>query len=135
MWEEATFEATERERVPSAYYVPAEEKLAIERLRAHGIVLERLNAAATVPLEEFQIASTDATAKPFEGHQERTVTGKYAAVERQVPAGAYRVTMTQPLARLAFYLLEPRSNDSLLTWNVFDEAVKRSVYPVLRTRD
>jgi hypothetical protein len=135
MWEETTFEATETERVPSAYYVPADEKLAIERLRAHGITLERVTGAATLPLEEFQIASTDTTAKPFEGHQERTVTGKYAAVERAVPAGAYRVAMTQPLARLAFYLLEPRSNDSLLTWNVFDEAVKRSVYPVLRTRN
>jgi hypothetical protein len=135
MWEEATFEATETERVPAAYYVPAEEKLAIERLRAHGIQLERVSAATTLPLEEFQIVSTDTTAKPFEGHQERTVTGKYVAVERAIPAGAYRVVMTQPLARLAFYLLEPRSNDSLVTWNVFDEAVKKSTYPVLRSRE
>ena len=52
-----------------------------------------------------------------------------------MPAGAYRVPMSQPLARLAFYLLEPRSNDSLLTWSVFDEAVKKSQYPVLRTRN
>jgi hypothetical protein len=135
MWEEATFEASETERVPAAYYVPAEEKLAIERLHAHGIALERVTTAATLPLEEFTIASTEATAKPFEGHQERTVTGRYAPVERAIPAGAYRVSMTQPLARLAFYLLEPRSNDSLVTWNVFDEALKASRYPVLRTRD
>ena len=46
MWEEATFEATESERVPAAYFVPAEEKVAIERLRAHGITLERLTQAA-----------------------------------------------------------------------------------------
>jgi hypothetical protein len=135
MWAEAAFESTDEERVPRAYYVPAEEKLAIERLRAHGIVLERVEAAATLPLEEFRIASTDTTAKPFENHQERTVTGQYVAVERQVPAGAYRVRVAQRLGRLAFYLLEPRSNDGLLTWNVFDDAVKRSVYPVLRTRD
>ena len=43
--------------------------------------------------------------------------------------------MNQRLARLAFYLLEPRSSDGLLTWNVLDEAVKRSTYPILRTRD
>jgi hypothetical protein len=43
--------------------------------------------------------------------------------------------MTQSLARLAFSLLEPRSNDSLLTWNVFEEAVKRGTYPILRSRD
>ena len=32
--------------------------------------------------------------------------------------------MTQRLARLAFYLLEPRSNYGLVTWNVLDEALK-----------
>lgn len=135
MWEEATFEATENERVPSAYFVPAEQKGAVELLRAHGIVLERVAQAQTLTLEEFQIASTEVTPQAFEGHQERTVTGKYAAVDRAIPAGAFRVPMTQPLARLAFYLLEPRSNDSLATWNVFDEAIKKSQYPVLRSRD
>jgi hypothetical protein len=135
MWEEATFETTESERVPRAYFVPAEEKLAVERLRAHGIVLERVERAATLQLEEFRITATDTTAKPFENHQERTVTGQYAPVERDVTTSWYRVPMTQPLARLAFYLLEPRSNDGLVTWNVVDEAVKRGVYPVLRTRE
>lgn len=46
-----------------------------------------------------------------------------------------RVPMTQKLARLAFYLLEPRSNDGLATWNVVDEAIKESRYPVLGTRN
>lgn len=135
MWEEATFESTESERVPRAYYVPAEEKLAVERLRAHGIVLERVDRATTIPLEEFRVTATDTTAKPFENHQERTVTGQYAPVEREITTSWHRVPMTQPLARLAFYLLEPRSNDGLLTWNVVDEAIKRGVYPILRTRE
>ena len=135
MWEEATFEATEAERVPRAYYVPADEKLALERLRAHGIVLERVEQPVTLPLEEFRIASTETTAQSFENHQERSVTGQWTALQREVPAGAYRVPMNQPLARLAFYLLEARSNDGLLTWNVLDEAVKRSTYPILRTQD
>ena len=135
MWEEATFESTETERVPQAYFVPADEKVALERLRAHGIALEKVEQAITLPLEEFRIASTETTPQPFENHQERTVSGQYVAVERQIPAGAYRVSMSQPLARLAFYLLEARSNDGLLTWNVFDEAVKRGTHPILRSRD
>jgi hypothetical protein len=135
MWEEASFEATETERVPSAYFVMAEQKLAIERLRAHGITLERVAEPLTVPVEQFQIASTEVAPQPFENHQERTVTGKYAPVDGPIPAGAYRVPMNQPLARLAFYLLEPRSNDGFLTWNILDEAIKQSHYPILRTRN
>jgi hypothetical protein len=135
MWEEGAFESTNRERVPRAYYLPADEKLAIERLRAHGILLGRVEQVATLALEEFRITSTETTAQPFENHQERTVTGQYVPVDREIGASWFRVDMTQPLARLAFYLLEPRSNDGLLTWNVLDEAVKRNTIPILRTRD
>jgi len=136
MWLEATFESTESERVPSAYYIPAALTVAIERLRAHGIRLERLEQPATVLLEEFRIESTQIAAQPFERHQERSVTGKYQAIEQTIPAGTYRVAMNQPLARLAFYLIEPRSNDGLLSWNFLDEALKDSkTYPITRTRN
>ena len=136
MWFEGTFESIEAERVPSAYYVPAQLKTALERLQAHGIRMERLSRAAVLEVEEFQIASNQAAAQAFEKHQERSVTGKYEAVRRTLRAGTYRVSLNQPLCRLAFYLLEPRSNDGLLTWNFFDDALKNSsIYPVLRTRD
>jgi hypothetical protein len=136
MWLETTFESTESERVPSAYYIPAALTAAVERLRAHGVQLERLAQPATLQLEEFQIESNQTAAQNFERHQERTVTGKYVSVERTMPAGTYRVSTRQPLARLAFYLIEPRSNDGLLTWNFLDDALKNSsVYPILRTRD
>ena len=135
MWDETTFASTDSERVPAAYIVPVSEKAVLERLRAHGIVIEPLGAGAVPPLEAFQLASTTVTPQAFESHQERTVTGTWAPVEPRDLAGAMRVPMTQKLARLAFYLLEPRSNDGLATWNVVDEAIKESRYPVLRTRN
>ncbi len=134
MWEFATFESTESERVPSAYYVPASLKAVADRLQAHGVRLERLDAPSTQQLEVFQIESTETAAQAFENHRERTAKGRYASAEQTVPAGGWRVPMTQPLARLAFYLLEPRSNDGLLTWNVLDDALKDAkTYPISRS--
>jgi len=137
MLEEATFESTESERIPSAYYVPAGLTAVIDRLQTHGVKMERLAQPTPLQLEEFQVETSQTTAQAFENHRERTVTGKYAPVERTVPAGTYRVPMNQPLVRLAFYLLEPRSNDSLLTWNFLDDAMKdpKTPYPILRTRN
>lgn len=135
MWNDATFESTETERVPAAYYVPAEPRVVLERLRAHGIKMDQLTEPATLQLEEFQIASSEATPQAFENHRERTVAGKYAPIERVIPAGTWRIPMNQPLSRLAFYLLEPRSNDGLLTWNFLDDALKDSRYPIVRTRN
>jgi hypothetical protein len=37
------------------------------------------------------------------------------------PAGSLRVPMDQPLARLAFHLLEPSADDGVVTWNLVDE--------------
>jgi hypothetical protein len=137
MWAESTFESTDQERVPTAYYIPANLTAAIEQLKAQGIRMERLSQpTASLQLEEFQIATNETTPQAFENHKERTVTGSYMPVERAMPAGTYKVTLNQPLARLAFYLLEPRSSDGLLTWNILDDAIQGGkVYPILRTRN
>ena len=42
------------------------------------------------------------------------------------------VDMSQPLARLVFYLLEPRSDDGLVTWNLLEGALGEGSYPILR---
>jgi len=41
-------------------------------------------------------------------------------VRETFPAGTFLVRTDQPLARLAFYLLEPRSDDGLIDWNVLE---------------
>ena len=65
---------------------------------------------------------------------ERTLRGTWTPVERQLPAGTIRVDMTQPLARLAFYLLEPRSDDGLADWNLVDGLeAGATAYPILRS--
>jgi hypothetical protein len=136
MAEYGTFKATETGRVPSAYFVPPSLVDAIDRLSAHGISLSPLKTAQTVPVEEFRIDASETAANPFQNHKERTLKGAWVAAERELPAGTLRVEMSQPLARLAFYLLEPRSDDGLTNWNLLDDALRDAkVYPIVRTRN
>jgi len=137
MAEYGTFKATETERVPAAYYVPAELTKAIDNLRAHGIVMTPLKTALTVQIEQFTIQTNKVADRPFEQHSERTLTGTWGPGDRELPAGTLRIDMKQPLARLAFYLIEPRSDDGLVDWNLLDEALGESVvaYPIVRTRN
>jgi hypothetical protein len=136
MAEYGTFKGTVIERVPSAYFVPPNLRAALDRLRAHGIAMTPLDGATTMPVEEFRIDSNDVSPREFEKHKERTLGGSWAPAERQLPAGTLRVDMSQPLARLAFYLIEPRSDDGLANWNVLDDVLgEAKVYPILRTRN
>jgi hypothetical protein len=136
MPEYGTFRGTESERVAASYYVPADLKEAIDRLRAHGIAMTPLTTATKVPIEEFRITSSQAAERPFQNHNERTLAGSWEPAERELPAGTLRIDMKQPLARLAFYLVEPRSDDGLVNWNLVDEALKEAtVYPIVRSRN
>ena len=118
-----TFKGLEPERVPSAYYVPASLTQALDRLKVHGVVMTPLKSATKVPVEEFRIDSSVAAATAFQNHNERTLTGAWVPAERELPAGTLKVELTQPLGRLAFYLIEPRADDGLVDWNLLDEAL------------
>jgi hypothetical protein len=134
MPEYGTFRPTETERAPRAYLVPAGLGDVVERLEAHGVRLRRLERETRLRVEEFVIDSTRVAEQPFQGHRERTVWGRYTQGERTIPAGTWVVPVEQPLGRLAFTLLEPRSDDGFLNWNLLDAALREArAYPVLRT--
>jgi hypothetical protein len=133
MYEYGAFRATATETVPDAYLVPAELGDVVDRLRTHGVVLEELSVPTTVAVEQFRVSESELAAREFQGHKEHRLEGEYEAAEVTVPAGTFRVAISQPLGRLAFYLLEPRSDDGLANWNFLDESLAASdVYPILR---
>ncbi len=134
MYEMGTFKATDSDRVPAAYFVPPNLQTVIDRIQAHGIAATPLPAAETVAIEEFTIEAIEPAARPFQNRTERTLRGAWTAAERQLPAGTLRIDMTQPLARLAFCLLEPRSDDGLANWNLVDGLEPDAkVYPIVRS--
>ena len=120
-------------RLPTAYYLS--DTVAIAVLRLHGVHVERRGANEQYPglLERFKVDSVVRAPRPFQGHSEVRVTGRWEPVEpqRQTP-NEHVVRTNQPLGRLVMYLLDPRSDDGLATWNVFDASLATRDYPVIR---
>ena len=119
-------------RMPAAYYLS--DTTAVALLRLHGVLVDRIAAAAApAPMERFVIDSVVKSARPFQGHNETHPWGHW----EPAPAGTsleYLVRTRQPLGRVAMYLLDPESDDGLAMWNVFDAALARGTYPVLRAK-
>ena len=102
-------------------------------LRLHGVVVERLDADAEVEAQAFGLDSVIAASRPFQGHRERRLAGRWRRVRRVLPRGTFVVRTDQPLSTLAVYLLEPESDDGLATWNLFDRTLLTGgEFPVLR---
>ena len=90
--------------------------------------------------ERFKIESNTLADREYQGtHKMRTVTGKWETAEQTLPAGSLIVPMDQRLARLAFLLFDPRSDDGLMAWNILDPVLGGTpapeYYPVLRTME
>jgi hypothetical protein len=117
------FEAVKSVAAPKAYLVKADKAIA-DKLRQHGIQVEKLSADLETDVESFTVESFEKSKRQFQGHNEMKVKGSYSTVKVKFPAGTLVVRTAQPLGRLVFYLLEPTSDDGLVVWNFFDSGIE-----------
>ena len=133
------FAATRALPLPKGWLIPKTTAdsgrltAALERLRLHGVEIKEVGAGAQLAVERFSIADMTKAPKPFQGHQEARLKGAFDRIQLTVPAGSLYIPSNQPLARLAFYLLEPESDDGLVTWNIIEEGIAAGqTYPIYR---
>ena len=132
MYEYGTFAPTLMELVPQAYLIPAGLRDILNRLAAHGITLEPAEPTP-VDVEAFQIDSVLTATRPFQGRNEQTLFGRYEPVQVTPAPGDMWARADQPLGRLLFSLLEPRSDDGFANWGFLAERLEvGGTYPVLR---
>ena len=123
------FAASERERVPSAYFVRDPDGRVADVLDAHGIA--HAPAARPAGAEVFAVAGVEVASAPFQGVRMQRADGRWVpAGAPDRPGGLLRVEPRGPLARVAFMLLEPRSSDGLVAWGVLTEAGGIEIYRV-----
>lgn len=122
----ARFEPTIESTVPSGYIIPARFANLAENLRQHGVNVETLGKSITITGEVFMIEKFEKAKQAFQGHAMAQADGKFVTVKRKFNKGDFRVDLAQPLANLIFYLLEPQSDDGLLTWNFLDEYIEKN---------
>jgi len=114
---------------PEAYWVPAYRTDVIERLRAHGMTMETLDAPRTVSVEMLRLVDPKLAAHTNEGHVQIAVT--QVTPERRdwtYASGSVRVPTDQPLGDIAVLLLEPQSSEGFFAWGMFPEVLNRVEY-------
>jgi hypothetical protein len=113
---------------PRAYWVPAAWTAVIERLAAHGVRMERLDAPREVDVTLFRLSDVKLATAPFEGRVGVTAKATPEKRRERYAAGSMRIATAQPLGDLAAALLEPGSADSFLQWGFFNEVLQPTEY-------
>jgi hypothetical protein len=117
------FVATMRAPAAWGYVLPPADSSAAALLAVHGIAVDRVRAPCTVAADSFATDSVIVARAPFQNRRNVQIEGRWQRTDARLDAGAYVVRIAQPLGVLATYLLDPRSDDGLVTWNVGDRVV------------
>ena len=112
--------ASRNVKFPYAYLITTMDPSVTGLLKAHGIRIEKLSKNTEIEVEKFEISDLKCAERLNQGHYTNSVKGKSVINTLNFPAGTIVVRTSQPLANLAAYLLEPQSNDGMMTWNFFD---------------
>jgi hypothetical protein len=130
------FESTLEQALPYAWTIRAEQAALIEPLQRHGVFVEQVDQPTSVRAERFRIDSLIQSPTRFQGHQEVRLGGRWERTDSLVlESGTYVVRAAQPLGIMALYLLEPQTDDGLVTWNALDQWLGSGQYPIARIVD
>ncbi len=111
---------TKNVRFPFAYLITVNDQNVTGLLKTHGIRVEKLTVESLIEVERFEITELKGASRLNQGHYTNTIKGRTHKETIDFPVGTLVVRTAQPLANLAAYLLEPQSNDGLMTWNYLD---------------
>ena len=127
-------------RRPRAYAFPGARGDIAELLRAHNIRVARAHESAADlqgerRVECYVLLAKEPTHSPDVGYETREETVLHVrreTAEITIEPDDFVVTMAQPLANVAIYLLEPQSDDGLARWGHFDGCIPGDIFPVVR---
>jgi hypothetical protein len=110
---------------PLGYVLPVSMARVIPMLLDHGITVHRLTEAAALELEVYR-ATEVRRGVYFQGHYLMQVSADKSTETVEVPAGAFYVSTAQSRGNLISYLLEPETDDNLITWGYANHLLETS---------
>jgi hypothetical protein len=136
------FKTVEKRNVPDAYVFPGKFELVAEKLKQHGIKIEKVKGKFKAKADVFIVDSLKRSERKFQGHNETKLFGRFEEMEVEIDSGYYYVQTQHEKLGLIFYLLEPESDDGFANWNFFDEFLiaelkdkGKAIYPVYKIKN
>jgi len=114
---------------PRGYIVMPAWHQALQRLRAHGLVLKKINSDLKMNVETIRLGQPHFASGSYQGRvRVESFETTRQTEERSLPEGAFWIPADQPDFEVAVQLLEPEAPDSLLRWGYLDSVFERKEY-------
>lgn len=114
--------------LPVAYLIPSQWQEVINRLKIHGVKVERLKNQVELEVEMYRFSNAKWQQSPYEGRHPVTYEVEKFKDRRMFPAGTAVVRLNQRAARVAIHALEPEAPDAFVAWGFFDAVFEQKEY-------
>ncbi len=108
---------------PWAYLMPPEMAYLIPMLTKHDITVKKILNPEELDVEAYYVNEIKDT-EYFQGHYLKEVSVDKKDEKVKLPAGSFIIPTGQPRSNLLCYLMEPETNDNLITWGYLDNFIK-----------
>jgi hypothetical protein len=113
---------------PIAYLIPQQYQEIIQRLKLHGLKLERLKTHIELEIQSYRFSNATWQENPYEGRHPVTYSTEPMTERRSFPPGTVVVRLNQRAARVAIHALEPEAPDAFIAWGFFDAIFEQKEY-------
>ena len=102
------------------YILPPAMAKVLPILLDHGMIVHRFYQPASVEVEVYRAGRVNRD-EYFQGHYLKSVSDVTKTTETiEVPAGSYYISTAQSRGNLISYIMEPETDDNLITWGWTD---------------
>ncbi|MCP4613070.1 MAG: DUF2817 domain-containing protein [Planctomycetes bacterium] len=107
---------------PFAYLLESNATDAIAMLERQNVAIETLQSATDINIEGYMLTGITRDSQYDHPNSAETVSVEATTSNRTItfPAGTFVVKTGQTRGRVLSHLLEPESNDNVITWNTMD---------------
>jgi hypothetical protein len=117
------WEPTEHVTRPWGYLIPNSLTKVVPLLLQHDISVKRTTEPIEVEVETWYATEVQHD-QYFQAHYLKSVTAEKRTETVELPAGSFFIPSGQASSNLISYLLEPVTNDNLVTWGYLDNVVQ-----------
>ena len=114
------FDPTRTTTRPWGYVLPPQLATIVPLLLDHEIAVQELTEPVSLEVEVYYATAMD-NSEYFQGHYLNKVTATKRTETVDFPTGSFFVPSGQPKSNLISYILEPETDDNLITWGFLDE--------------
>ncbi len=108
---------------PWGYVLPPQMASVVQKLLEHGISVKRMKEPVKLDVEAYYATKVD-NSEYFQGHYLKKVEAVKRNESKDFPKGSFFVPAGQPKSNLICYLLEPETNDNMITWSFLDTQLR-----------